>query len=463
MLNLSSTDAQIAASDYSKWNAAYADLSADTEADFHTKERSLNKQLRKGVSSSEQDDFKQQRDTNRVKYGERKEALKEMKEGLTKLALHVVAHGEDNGDCENTFFKEDLILSMHDKGVMDSIKIHKNVVEGTGVDIAPYSFDPTMWRLEMDRQNDKCLMNWACLRRVQWVKLRPHLISYLFDSSYVPRRKGTKRRVVEMDDDDTIDLTAVEPLGDDEEGGVPDSVGINPNENEPVTFSLKETWDRVKHNVRLSKDTGMMHFLQTQDKNGKQLFKCIRILTDRTKLRQTFLAYWHDKEVGIHMKSTKMHARLIDSFLGLPRRAIRDLILSTELDQVVREQGSYLKVTHPLQTSRPMEHWQMDLIQLNTEKYKEYSYVLVIIDLFSKKMWTHPLKTKHSEGVNDALKGVIAREGAPLVIQTDNGTPLLCILCLMPIMHIIMHIVHNISQVPNSHQGRTLHSTQRRA
>lgn len=64
MLNLSSTDAQIAASDYSKWNAAYADLSADTEADFHTKERSLNKQLRKGVSSSEQDDFKQQRDTN---------------------------------------------------------------------------------------------------------------------------------------------------------------------------------------------------------------------------------------------------------------------------------------------------------------------------------------------------------------------------------------------------------------
>ena len=44
MRNLSSTDAQIAASDYSKWGAAYADLSADTEHDFHTKEKSLNKE-----------------------------------------------------------------------------------------------------------------------------------------------------------------------------------------------------------------------------------------------------------------------------------------------------------------------------------------------------------------------------------------------------------------------------------
>ena len=74
----------------------------------------------------------------------------------------------------------------------------------------------------------------------------------------------------------------VPELLEEEEGeeGVPDISGINPDENDPVTFSVKETWDRVKSNVRLSKDTGMMHFLQTQDKNGKQSFKCICVLTD---------------------------------------------------------------------------------------------------------------------------------------------------------------------------------------
>ena len=163
MRNLSSTDAQIAASDYSKWAAAYADLSADTEHDFHTKEKSLNKQLKKGLSPYDQDNFKQQRNTNRDKYGERKEALKEMKEALNALGTHVVAHGEDNGDCENTFFKEDLILSMHDKDVVARIRKHNKEVQETGVDMAPHSFDPTMWRFEMDRQTDKCLMNWACL------------------------------------------------------------------------------------------------------------------------------------------------------------------------------------------------------------------------------------------------------------------------------------------------------------
>ena len=181
LLNLSSTDAQIPASDYAKWQGNYADLSASTETDFRSTERSLSKRHLADLSA---DDFKQRHNTNRDRYAQHKEALKEMKEGLDKLITHIVSHQDDNGDCENMFFKEDLILSMHNPEVVQRIREYEE--EGGMRGRAPFSFDPVMWRHDIERQEVVCLMNWACLRRVQWVKLKPHLVSYLFDKSYTP-------------------------------------------------------------------------------------------------------------------------------------------------------------------------------------------------------------------------------------------------------------------------------------
>ena len=79
----------------------------------------------------------------------------------------------------------------------------------------------------------------------------------------------------------------------------------------------------------------------------------------------------------------------------------------------------------PIRTSSVQERHQADLVVMN--KYpvhrgnREYTYLLSILDCFSRYLWLRPLETKTSSSVVREIKKIYNSEGHPRIFQTDQG------------------------------------------
>ena len=69
------------------------------------------------------------------------------------------------------------------------------------------------------------------------------------------------------------------------------------------------------------------------------------------------------------------------------------------------------------------DQWSADLMDLKkfSKDNEGYSYVLVVVDTFSKYMWLRPLKNKLGESVAKAFKDIFKGERKPKRIRTDKG------------------------------------------
>lgn len=68
--------------------------------------------------------------------------------------------------------------------------------------------------------------------------------------------------------------------------------------------------------------------------------------------------------------------------------------------------------------------WQMDLAEMRPYAHsnRNFKFILVVIDCFSKYVWTHPLKSKTGEEITEAFHNVLKRgKRAPTHLQTDQG------------------------------------------
>jgi len=77
----------------------------------------------------------------------------------------------------------------------------------------------------------------------------------------------------------------------------------------------------------------------------------------------------------------------------------------------------------PIISKQPWDIVQMDCIDLRNyqEVNNGYAWILNILDLYSKYLYSIPLKQKTAVNVKDSLENIIFIEGAPRAIQTDNG------------------------------------------
>ena len=68
--------------------------------------------------------------------------------------------------------------------------------------------------------------------------------------------------------------------------------------------------------------------------------------------------------------------------------------------------------------------WQADLaeFQLYARENKGYKYILVVIDCFSKYLWTRAIKNKTGAEVTKAFTDIFNQGRIPQNLQTDNGT-----------------------------------------
>ena len=82
-------------------------------------------------------------------------------------------------------------------------------------------------------------------------------------------------------------------------------------------------------------------------------------------------------------------------------------------------------------TLRIDETWASDLIQIDTlaNFNSGYQYILTVVDLFSRKLWTRKLKQKSKKEMEAALRSIVEENDgrSPYKLWTDEGQEYLCL------------------------------------
>lgn len=111
-------------------------------------------------------------------------------------------------------------------------------------------------------------------------------------------------------------------------------------------------------------------------------------------------------------------------------RLIRDFLAKCSSCQVNNPLPmTFLPPPVAIRSFLPHSRIQIDLIDMAPKKNRNfmsnnrwgYRYVLTVKCCFSKFCWLFPLKTKSASEVCAILKALFVKEGAPTIIQSDNG------------------------------------------
>ena len=119
----------------------------------------------------------------------------------------------------------------------------------------------------------------------------------------------------------------------------------------------------------------------------------------------------------------RFYAHVAAKYVGISRPRVQQFLNNQELHQLV-QQVKKQRVNTAIIAAGPMARWQADLVDMS--KYKspqngQVTFLLTVVDCFSKFAWVVGLTNKEASTVAAAMEGIFAKHGAPGVIQTDNG------------------------------------------
>lgn len=114
---------------------------------------------------------------------------------------------------------------------------------------------------------------------------------------------------------------------------------------------------------------------------------------------------------------------LRDRHLGISKEYVTQFLKQQDLAQKILEKFKkpVIKSYRPLY---PMQHWQMDLIDMQNfgRQNRNYKWILVVVDIFSKYLYMRLLPTKDTNNVVIALKNIFMSGDIPERLQCDNDS-----------------------------------------
>jgi len=109
-------------------------------------------------------------------------------------------------------------------------------------------------------------------------------------------------------------------------------------------------------------------------------------------------------------------------YLNIKRIDVEEFIKRQVNNQLI---GNFKhRINKPIVALYNNQLWCIDLIDIGTysTKNKNYSYIANIVDVFSRKLWLEPMKTKSSITTKNALNRIIERADVkPKYLISDNG------------------------------------------
>lgn len=123
-----------------------------------------------------------------------------------------------------------------------------------------------------------------------------------------------------------------------------------------------------------------------------------------------------------HYGMNKMESLCNDNFFKIPREIIRNVVgscISCAQSQPLKKHDNFKSIF----SSEPLERIQIDLVDLRqySSENNDFSWLLVIIDIYSKFAFTFTMKSKSAIEVESKLRKFIYENGAMKILQCDNG------------------------------------------
>ena len=156
------------------------------------------------------------------------------------------------------------------------------------------------------------------------------------------------------------------------------------------------------------------------DENTQPIKKRI-IPTYDKELREALLEKFH---VGAsHFEYHKTYTMLYEKHIGITQSEVKEFV--RKCPTCIRNVSIKEKTDiTPVIASTPLERLQIDLVDLlSFAEYNDgYSYILTMVDVFSRYAWVIPLKDKEGRTINKKLVGHFSTFGPPTELQSDNGS-----------------------------------------
>ena len=120
-----------------------------------------------------------------------------------------------------------------------------------------------------------------------------------------------------------------------------------------------------------------------------------------------------------------MRFRLGEKYSGVSERRIQHVLDRSRRYQILKARFNNKVVLHPIRAKEVHTRHQCDLVDLRKwsvqDKGRTYRYILSIMDVFSRFVWSRPITCKTSATVANHLSSLYLEIGCPKVLQHDRG------------------------------------------
>src|ERR1700733_8801064 len=141
-------------------------------------------------------------------------------------------------------------------------------------------------------------------------------------------------------------------------------------------------------------------------------------------MKMNFLKFAHTGATGGHLgiRRTKLQVRRRMYWVGWSKDVERFCQQCPECCQYIRGKPPRKGPLQPIPCGEPMERLGIDLTGPHPKSVKGNTYILTVMDYFTKYVEAIPIRNQEAVSVAKALvENVILRYGAPIQILTDQG------------------------------------------
>ena len=115
--------------------------------------------------------------------------------------------------------------------------------------------------------------------------------------------------------------------------------------------------------------------------------------------------------------ATKLRAALIKRGFKARLKDVEEFVKSQTPTQLFAKAPKY---RGKIIASRPNERWVVDFIDFTAEPSGSYKYILLVQDIFSRKLWAQALEDKDMTSAIQRLRNLFADEQKPAEINADG-------------------------------------------
>ena len=121
----------------------------------------------------------------------------------------------------------------------------------------------------------------------------------------------------------------------------------------------------------------------------------------------------------------KLRHHMNEKYVAISENRIRNELERSEAYQRVQARFTNRPIHKPITARSIQTRHQIDVVSMLSSAInyqgKKYKYVLTVLDVFSRYLWTRPLQSKKSKEIAHHLKSIYEEHGPPRVIQHDRG------------------------------------------